>query len=223
MSPPLTTGFRQDRLHGGAKPVKTTRSLLVFTSGSTGRPKGVVLTQSALSCNAEMSVEAHRLRPDARVLNVLPLFHVGGLNILPTPAFSVGATVMLHERFDPDAACAALQEATHAITVPTVLQAIIDTDDWEYADLSSLMSISIGSTDVPVSLIQAVQSRGVPVTQIYGATETGPLAIYQHVDEAVATTGSIGRAGSKCGIRIVRTAGTRKMENRARYGSKAGT
>ncbi len=178
--------------------------LLVFTSGSTGKPKGVVLTQSALSCNAEMSIEAHRMGPDASVLNVLPLFHVGGLNILPTPAFSVGATVMLHERFDPDAACAALQEATHAITVPTVLQAIIDSDGWKSADLSSLLSISIGSTDVPVSLIQAVQSRGVPVTQIYGATETGPLAIYQQVDEAIATTGSIGRAGSKCGVRLIR-------------------
>ena len=178
--------------------------LLVFTSGSTGKPKGVVLTQNALSCNAEMSIEAHRMGPDSSVLNVLPLFHVGGLNILPTPAFSVGATVMLHERFDPDAACAALQEATHAITVPTVLQAIIDSDGWKSADLSSLLCIGIGSTDVPVSLIQAVQSRGVPVIQIYGATETGPLAIYQQVDEAIATTGSIGRAGSKCGVRIVR-------------------
>lgn len=178
--------------------------LLVFTSGSTGMPKGVVLTQSALSCNAEMSVEAHRLEPGSRVLNVLPLFHVGGLNILPTPAFSVGATVVLHERFDPDATCAALQEATHAITVPTVLQAVIDSDGWECADLSSLLSISIGSTDVPVPLIQAVQSRGVPVTQIYGATETSPVAIYQQVDEAFESTGSIGRAGSKCKIRIVR-------------------
>ncbi len=178
--------------------------LLVFTSGSTGRPKGVVLTQGALSCNAEMSVTAHRLEPGSRVLNVLPLFHVGGLNILPTPAFSVGATVVLHERFDPDATCAALQDATHAITVPTVLQAVIDSDGWTSADLSPLVSISIGSTDVPVSLIQAVQSRGVPVTQIYGATETGPLAIYQQVDEAFESTGSIGRAGSKCAIRIVR-------------------
>ena len=178
--------------------------LLVFTSGSTGRPKGVMLTQGALSCNAEMSVEAHRLRPDARVLNVLPLFHVGGLNILPTPAFSVGATVLLHERFNPDAACAALQRATHAITVPTVLQAIIDSEGWNHADLSSLLSISIGSTNVPASLIEAVQVRGVPVTQIYGATETGPLAIYQRVDEALATTGSIGQAGSNCEIRIVR-------------------
>ena len=178
--------------------------LLVFTSGSTGHPKGVVLTQKALACNAAMSVEAHHLTPADRVLNVLPLFHVGGLNILPTPAFSIGAIVVLHERFVPDAACAALQEVTHAITVPTVLKAIIESPGWETADLSSLRTVSIGSTDVPVPLIRTVQARGIPVQQIYGATETCPLTIYQSADEAIATTGSIGRVGSRCEVRLVR-------------------
>ncbi len=178
--------------------------LLVFTSGSTGHPKGVVLTQSALACNAAMGVEAHGLTAADRVLNVLPLFHVGGLNILPTPAFSVGATVVLHERFEPDATCLALQGVTHAITVPTVLQAVIESSGWEAADLCGLRAVSIGSTDVPVSLVETVQERGIPVLQIYGATETGPLAIYQRVEEAMATTGSIGRVGSLCEVRLVR-------------------
>ena len=75
--------------------------LIVYTSGSTGAPKGAVLAQSALIANAAMSVTAHGLTPEDRVLNVLPLFHVGGLNILPTPAFSIGATVVLHEVFHP--------------------------------------------------------------------------------------------------------------------------
>ena len=178
--------------------------LLVFTSGSTGRPKGVVLTQRAIACNAAMSAEAHELGPDSRVLNVLPLFHVGGLNILPTPAFSIGATVYLHERFDPDAACHAQRNVTHVITVPTVLQAMIDCSNWQDVDLSSLVSISIGSTDVPLPLIEFVQARGVPVMQIYGATETGPLAIYQSADEAMETAGSIGCAGSRCSVRLVK-------------------
>ncbi len=181
--------------------------LLAFTSGSTGRPNGVLLTQKALACNAAMSVEAHALQPTDRVLNVLPLFHVGGLNILPTPAFSIGATVVLHERFDPQLACSALPNVTHAITVPTILQAIIELPSWQAADLSCLRCISIGSADVPVPLIETVQARGVPVLQIYGATETCPLAIYQRIDEAMATPGSIGRAGSLCDIRLVRDGG----------------
>ena len=178
--------------------------LLVYTSGSTGNPKGVVLTQRALVCNAAMSVEAHGLRSEDRVFNVLPLFHVGGLNILSTPALSIGAAVVLQERFDPDAACATFEEVTHAITVPTILKAIIGSKGWSGADLRGLRAVSIGSADVPASLIETMHARGVPVIQIYGATETCPLAIYQSAGEAVETVGSIGRAGSGCAIRLVR-------------------
>lgn len=177
--------------------------LIVYTSGSTGLPKGVVLSQAALACNAAMSSDAHRMTADDTVLNVLPMFHVGGLNILPTPAFSLGATVVIHPRFNSDAACAALQEVTLAILVPTVLQAIMATEGWATADLSRLRALSIGSTDVPVDLIEAVHARGVPMIQIYGATETAPLAIYQRIDEARTTVGSIGRVGSQCQARLV--------------------
>ncbi|MCG6904331.1 MAG: AMP-binding protein [Rhodobacter sp.] len=178
--------------------------LLVYTSGSTGRPKGAVLTQDSLICNAAMSVEAHAMTPDDVVLNVLPLFHVGGLNILPTPAFSIGATVVLHDRFDAARTCAALSEVTLAITVPTVLQAVMDCENWATADLSRLRGLSIGSTDVPTSLIENVHACGVPLIQIYGATETGPFAIYQQIGEAMTSVGSIGRAGSGCRIRLMR-------------------
>jgi len=182
--------------------------LIVYTSGSTGKPKGVVLTQAALAANALMSIDAHQMTPDDVVLNILPMFHVGGLNILPTPAFSLGATVILHEKFDPAAACAALQHVDLAIVVPTILQAIMATPNWPSADLSGLRTLSIGSTDVPVDLIDAVHTRGVPMIQIYGATETAPFAIYQHIDEAMTTIGSIGRAGVACSIRLVQSDGT---------------
>jgi len=48
----------------------------------------------------------------------------------------------------------------------------------------------------------------VPMIQIYGATETSPFAIYQHIDEAMTTIGSIGRAGVACQVRLVRPDGT---------------
>ncbi len=177
--------------------------LIVYTSGSTGEPKGAVLTQKALTCNAKMSVEAHGMSAGDTVLNVLPLFHVGGLNIMPTPAFSIGASVVLHEVFDVDATCEALQGVQFAIMVPTVLQAVMASSEWQDADFSKLKGLSIGSTDVPVALIEAVHGRGVPLIQVYGATETAPFAIYQSVDEAYETVGSIGRAGSGCQIRLV--------------------
>ena len=82
--------------------------LLVYTSGTTGRPKGAVLRQEALLWNAVMSQHMHDLTRGDHVLTVLPLFHVGGLNIQTTPALQLGATVTLHARFAPDATLAAI-------------------------------------------------------------------------------------------------------------------
>src|SRR5882724_2138603 len=77
--------------------------LIVYTSGTTGRPKGAVLRQEALVWNAMMSQHMHGMTAQDHILTVLPLFHVGGLNIQTTPALQLGATVTLHARFAPDA------------------------------------------------------------------------------------------------------------------------
>lgn len=179
--------------------------LIVYTSGTTGNPKGAVLSQRALQCNAIMSQHAYDITAADIVLNVLPLFHVGGLNIQPLPALLHGATLVLHEKFDAEAALRALQDdrITLINTVPTLLQAMIALPGWSKTDLSCLRSVSIGSTDVPVPLIEAVHARGIPLQQIYGATETGPMAIYQRADLAFATVGSIGRRGLLCDVRLV--------------------
>jgi len=176
--------------------------LIVYSSGSTGQPKGVVLGQNAIVANAAMSIDAHQMTPDDMVLNILPLFHVGGLNILPTPAFFIGATVILHKMVDAEACLKDCQRAHLMITVPTILGQLITQKSWNSLKHSPLRAISIGSTDVPVSLIEAVHKINIPMIQIYGATETAPFAIYQQIDEAFDTVGSIGRQGIACEISL---------------------
>ncbi len=177
--------------------------LIVYTSGTTGRPKGAVLNQKALLCSSAMTQHMLDLTSNDRVLNVLPLFHVGGLNIQPLPALLFGATLFLHTRFNPVKTTQTISQKKITLlnSVPTVLQAIVNSEAWESADVSTLRAISIGSTDVPVHLINQVQQRGVPLIQIYGATETSPVAIYQRIEHA-SLVGSIGRAGSHCEVRI---------------------
>ena len=178
--------------------------LIVYTSGTTGRPKGAVLSQKSLLCSADMSCHMLDLQATDRVLNVLPLFHVGGLNIQPLPALLNGATLILPERFEPEATVRALREQniTLMTVVPTVLQAMLASDKWDVQEFGSLRALSIGSTDVPVSLINQVQKDNIPVLQVYGATETSPVAIYQRVEDAD-KVGSIGRAGKLCSIKLV--------------------
>ena len=178
--------------------------LLVYTSGTTGRPKGAVLDQAAMHANAAMSHHAYAMAADDVVLNILPLFHVGGLNIQPLPALLLGAHVVIQDSFDPAQVLRIIRDAavTQVTVVPTILGALLASDGWEDADLATLRMMAIGSTDVPVALIEAVHQRGVPVVQVYGATETSPTAIYQTAEIATATVGSIGRAGRACEIRI---------------------
>jgi len=191
--------------------------LVVYTSGTTGTPKGAVLSQRAMQCNAQMSLHAYDMHSGDHILNVLPLFHVGGLAIQPLPGFSCGATLTLHDKFDPEDAVKTIDRSgiTLVNTVPTVLQAMVRSKAWTKADLSSLKTLSIGSTDVPVSLIEAVHTRDIPVIQIYGATETGPIALYQRIDRAFDTIGSIGRTGLYCESRLVDEQGNdvRRGEN----------
>ncbi|MEL7466307.1 MAG: AMP-binding protein [Pseudomonadota bacterium] len=185
--------------------------LIVYTSGSTGGPKGAVLSQAAVEASAVMSAEAHEMTGEDVALACLPFFHVGGLNIIPGPVFLKGATLEIHERFDPAEALAAIQRIDAAVVVPTVLQAIMAAPGWAAADLSRLRLLSIGSTDVPVELIEAAHARGVPLIQLYGATETSPLAIHQRRAEAMETVGSIGAPGSLASIRLMREDGTEAL------------
>ncbi len=69
---------------------------------------------------------------------MLPLFHVGGLNIQTTPALQLGATVTLHPRFTPDATLEALwpnDKPTLTVLVPATMQAVIEHPRWAETDI----------------------------------------------------------------------------------------
>ena len=178
--------------------------LICYTSGTTGRPKGVLLTQAALAANAANSADMHDLVASDRILTTLPLFHVGGLNILTTPALAVGASVVLHPKFDPEASLAAIEREriTLTVLVPAQLDMLIAHPRWRSADLSSLRMISTGSSIVPERLIRALQERGVPMVQVYGATETCPIATYQKLADVERKPGSAGRPAPGCEVRV---------------------
>ena len=183
--------------------------LIVYTSGTTGRPKGAVLRQEALLWNGVMSQHMHALTSDDHVLTVLPFFHVGGLNIQTTPALHHGATVTIHPRFIPEVALATIERdrPTLTVLVPAIIQAVTDHPDWISTDLSSLKAISTGSTVVPPHLIERFVARGVPVLQVYGSTETCPVAIYTRLGGDLSRVGSTGLPGLCCEAAVIDDSG----------------
>jgi fatty-acyl-CoA synthase len=179
--------------------------LIVYTSGTTGKPKGAVLTQAALRWNGYNSTHAHDMVDSDHVLTALPLFHAGGLNNQTLPALLAGATVTLHRRFDPALwlADVARRKPTLSLLVPAAMQAVIAHPDWAGTDLSSLRMLNAGSMLVPDALIHAFHARGVPVGQIYGCTETAPIATVLRKEDAARKLGSAGKPAPHCEVKLV--------------------
>jgi len=183
--------------------------LLCYTSGTTGVPKGALLSKRALACNAANSVDMHAMTAADMVLTVLPMFHVGGLNIQTIPALFAGATVVLLRQFDVDQFYQALEDhpVTLTLIVPTIMLLLMDDARWARGKPASLRIISIGSTVVPESMVSKVCDWGVPLVQVYGSTETCPIAAYTPPEDAASKPASTGKTAKHCEIRIVDATG----------------
>ncbi len=196
-----------DGVAPSTEPPHTTHDdlLLVYTSGTSGAPKGALHTQAAMVANIDAAIDAQGFDATTRTLAVLPLFHVGGLCIQVLPTLAAGGVVRLQPRFDAQAWFDDVQawRPTTSLLVPAAMRALIEHPRWSQADLSSLRFINCGSQIVPRSLIEGFHARGVPVAQVYGATETGPVTLVLRPDEALAHVGSVGKPALNVQVRLV--------------------
>lgn len=168
--------------------------LLVYTSGTTGGPKAAVHTQANLLANMAIAAQVQQMHASDVVLTVLPMFHVGGLCIQTLPALYAGAQVLLHARFDPQATLEAIahERPTLTLQVPATMKALIEHPLWAQTDLGCLRAVWAGSSLLPAALVEAFHQRGVPLCNVYGATETGPFSIALPPAQAFEHVGSCG-------------------------------
>lgn len=179
--------------------------MLVYTSGTTGNSKGVLLSHQAVLANAANSVEMHQLEADDHALISLPFFHVGGLNILTTPIFYVGGTITLHQKFDPSTLLADVVAcgATRAPIVSAQMPPILALPEWPAARFPNLRSVTTGASPVPAAIYTSWQDKGVEVLQVYGATETAPIALATSLRQEVPNIRTTGKAAAACSVKIV--------------------
>ena len=183
--------------------------LLVYTSGTTGVPKGAVHTQAALLANARASQWAHAFVPGDKVLSTLPMFHVGGLCIQTFPALLAGVEVVLHPRFDPTAWLDEMRtsQPTLSLLVPATMRAVFEHPRWADTSLACLRGIMTGSSTVPVAYLDTLHARGVPVGQVYGTTETGPVSIVLRLPDAIARVGASGWPQPEAQVKLIDSQG----------------
>jgi fatty-acyl-CoA synthase len=179
--------------------------LLVYTSGTTGVPKGAVHTQAALLANARASAWAHDFVEGDKVLSTLPMFHVGGLCIQTLPALLAGVEVVLHPRFDPSAWLDEMTTSRPSLSllVPATMRAVFEHPRWTDTSLACLRGIMTGSSTVPVAYLETLHARSVPVGQVYGTTETGPVSIVLRLPEAMARVGASGWPHPQAQVKLI--------------------
>jgi len=168
---------------------ETDTAVILYTSGTTGQPKGAELSHSNLVLNALTCNRLFGSVPGTDVhLVTLPLFHSFGSTVQMNAGFSMGATLVLLPRFDPDAAIGLLQseEVTFFAGVPTMwwglLGALSEGVDVERIARNLRIGVS-GGASLPVEIIKDVKEKlGVTVLEGYGLSETSPVATFSDPD-----------------------------------------
>jgi o-succinylbenzoate---CoA ligase len=157
---------------GSGRPTGDGVALVVHTSGTGGVPKLVQFDRLAIDAAVASSTLALEASPHDPWLCCLPLAHVGGLLVLLRSVL-LGAPVIVHPRFDPEAVAAEAHSAFLSL-VPTMLGRLLDAD----ADLSRFRAILVGGAAVPAWLADRARAEGANVIETYGLTESCGGVVY---------------------------------------------
>ncbi len=170
-------------------------AVILYTSGTTGKPKGAELTHANLLRNSKgVSEKLGEMGKDDVLLGALPLFHSFGQTCTMNSAVSVGATVTMLPRFDPEKALEIIDRDKVTIFqgVPTMYNAMLHSESAEGADCSSLRTCMSGGAAMPAELMRAFEEKfGCVILEGYGLSETSPVASFNHPDKE-RKPGSIG-------------------------------
>jgi len=180
---------------------------IMYTSGTTGLPKGAMITHGMNFWNCVNLGIPAGIGIDTVHLNVLPLFHTGGLNCYSNPVLHAGGTVVILKTFDPGEALRILgdpaQGITHFFAVPAPYQFMMQHPDFDATDLSRLRVAGVGGAPCALTIMEAWTERGVALAQGFGMTETSPACIFLDPSDALRKIGSTGKALMHTEYRVV--------------------
>ena len=177
-------------------------SIMLYSSGTTGRPKGVRFPLpdgplgEAPSSLVQLARGLYGVTPDTVYLSPAPLYHAAPLR-WSMAAQGLGASVVVMERFDPEAALAAIERhrVTHAQFVPTHFIRMLKLSDAVRAryDLSSLQVVVHAAAPCPVPVKRAMIDWWGPVIHEYYAGTEGNAFCAITSAEWLERPGSVGR------------------------------
>ncbi|MBX7080417.1 MAG: AMP-binding protein [Nannocystaceae bacterium] len=147
---------------------------ILYTSGSTGAPKGVMVTHANLVAGARSVAQYLGLRPDDRLLSLLPLCFDYGLNQLTT-ACLLGAAIVLQPVPMPSEIVKTLvreRVTVMAAVPPTWVQLVRYLVEVPTA-MPALRLVTNSGGKLPSAVLEAMPRAlpGVDIVLMYGLTE----------------------------------------------------
>jgi fatty-acyl-CoA synthase len=182
--------------------------ILIYTSGTTGRPKGAIITYGTTFFNLVSHSIFTRLTSDSATLTYGPLFHTGALSAYSIPCIHTGATVHVMRTFDAAAVNRFVSDPalgiTHINGAVTMYLLMSQSPTFAEADYSRLVCATISGESAPRSLLELFhRDKGLPLQNIYGLTECGPVLTALDRDTAVSKMGSVGTTALYTEMRLV--------------------
>ncbi|HEY2658332.1 MAG TPA: acyl-CoA synthetase [Caulobacteraceae bacterium] len=175
---------------------------MLYSSGTTGRPKGIkpkAITGEPIASADSLVTVATKLygaSADSVYLCPAPLYHAAPLRWCMT-MMRLGATVVIMERFDPEAALAAIEHyrITIAQFVPTHFVRMLKLPEADRLrfDVSSLKTVVHAAAPCPVPIKMAMMDWFGPIIHEYYSGSEGNGGTFINPQEWLAHKGSVGR------------------------------
>lgn len=150
--------------------------MLIHTGGTTGTPKAAKLSFRSIFYNQLVEHLYLQVTEDDTALQMLPLFHTAGWNVVCLPTLAGGGRLILTRSFAPDNLLEIMKKErpTIGISVETIFKAISNHPDFPEADLSSYRFLLVGAAPTGKELLERYWNKGVKMVNSYGMTEIGP-------------------------------------------------
>jgi long-chain acyl-CoA synthetase len=165
----ISTGWKPDEIEDEDGLV------IIHTAAVAGRPRGALLShRNFISANVHLNL-LMQLSPRDVHLNLLPLFHVGGL-FMATMAFHAGALNVNMSKFDAAQAVELIldKKVTVLFDFSPILGSILDQQAKAGKDITSLKHV-IG-IEAPETIEKYQKQIGGTFYVMYGQTETSAIA-----------------------------------------------
>jgi acyl-CoA synthetase (AMP-forming)/AMP-acid ligase II len=175
---------------------------VMYTSGTTGSPKGVVVRHG----NVALLPNSHPDWQGTAWLTATPVFTFAGLGFIYNP-MKAGMTVLYLPKFDAGRWLEAVERERPVIAfvVPAMARLLIHHPRFESADLSSLVTLVLGSAPLAPDTLERLQARlpGAAVLNSYGMTEGGHATFSMDPKGSRTHPGAVGRPRPPVEVRIV--------------------